>query len=297
MFIEKIDPYPWFLSKQMRLMVNDRPLITKISPTEWAEQWRPFFAKLLETQSHHPQRLMVAVVGPPGCGKSVFAEQLNWIIFRGFLGKELRSVALQMDGFHYPNSYLETHHRVLSDGAKIPLSWVKGQPDTFNIEALRNALGQLRACPEHVYWPGYSRITHDAVPNAHKIHSSTNIVIVDGNYLLSPKPPFTGMKSLFDLGIYIEAPTAKILSNLMERHMKGGKTMEEAKSWVKRIDLPNAKIAEQSKSFADVIVQRTSEEDLTGVIWKGELLSETFRAAIRYAAPAPKTDTEEDGIY
>jgi pantothenate kinase len=280
----------------MRLMVNERPLETRISPTEWAEQWRPLLAKLLETHKQHPKRLMVAIVGPPGSGKSVFAEQLNWIIFRGFLDKEARSVALTMDGFHYPNTYLETHKRQLSDGAEIPLSWVKGQPDTFNMDALRNALRQLRAAPEYVYWPGYSRITHDPVPNAHKIHASTNIVFVDGNYLISNQAPFTGLGDFFDLKMYVEVPTAKILSNLMERHMKTGKTVDEAKSWVKRIDLPNARIAEQSKALADVVVVKTTDDDLTNVIWKGEILAETYRNAIKYGGPKEE-HKDDQGVF
>ena len=278
-------------------MVNERPVETRISPTEWAEQWRPFMAKLLEAHRQHPKRLMVAVVGLPGSGKSVFAEQLNWIVFRGFLEKEARSAALQMDGFHFPNSHLEAHKQKLSDGMEIPLSWVKGHPDTFNIDALRNALRQLKAAPEYVYWPGYSRITHDPVPNAFKIHASTSIVFVDGNYLISDQPPFQGLKDFFDLKVFVEVPMAKVLSNLMERHMKNGKSMDEAKSWVKRIDLPNAKIADHSKTNADVIVVKTTQDEISNVVWKGEVLSETFRNAIKYVAPEDQKEDEDHGVF
>lgn len=265
----------------MRLMVNERPVETRISPTEWVEQWRPLFAKILESYQHHPKRLMIAVAGAPGAGKSVFAEQLNWMIFRGIIGKNVRPMALQMDGFHYPNAYLESHHRVLSEGVKVPLSWVKGQPDTFDVQAFRASLEQLRAIAENVNWPGYSRVSHNPVPNAFKVHESHNVIIVDGNYLLSDRPPFAGIKDFFDVKIYVEAPTPKLLSNLMDRQLKNGKSVEEAKAWVKRVDLPNAKMAEQSKVNADAIVTKTTEDEIAGVVWKGEVLSEMFRPTAR----------------
>jgi pantothenate kinase len=276
-FIEKIDPYPWFISKPMRLMVNERPVETKISPTEWSEWWRPLMARILEAYEGKPNRLMIAIVGNPGSGKSVLAEQLNWMIYRGVIGKEVRPMALQMDGFHYSNEYLEHHYRELSEGSKIPLAWVKGQPDTIDVDAMRARLTELRAMAENVSWPGYSRVTHEPVPNASKVHVSTNVVIVDGNYLLSDRPPFTGIKDFFDVRIYIEVPTAKILSNLMDRQLKNGKSVDEAKAWIKRVDLPNAKLVEASKVNANVILAKSMEDEVTGILWNGESLADSYR--------------------
>lgn len=273
MLLEQVDAYPWFLSKTIRLSVNDRPVNVRINPTEWSEHWRPLLAKLLELHHQRPKRLMIAIVGPPGCGKSVFTEQLNWMIFRGILGKQVRSAALQMDAFHYPNAYLQTHFRDMPDGSKLSLSMVKGAPDTIDVEALRKKLEEIRACPEEVVAPAYSRMAHDPIADAIRIHISSNIILMDGNYLLSPQPPFAGLRKLFDLGIYIDIPAPKILSNLMERHIKGGKSVDEAKAWVKSIDLPNAKLAEQSKACADVIVSRLEEDHLSGVAWRGQDLS------------------------
>ncbi len=56
-----------------------------------------------------------------------------------------------MDGFHFSNTYLESHNRVLPDGKEIPLSTVKGQPDTIDIKTLRqhiqNSSPARKACP------------------------------------------------------------------------------------------------------------------------------------------------------
>ena len=68
----------------------------------------------------------------------------------------------------------------------------------------------------------------------------------------------------------MDGPAPKIMANLMERHIAGGKSVEDAKAWVKRIDLPNARIAESSKMQADVVIERDHEENLTAVVWRGE---------------------------
>ncbi len=164
---------------------------------------------------------------------------------------------------------------VLSDGAQIPLSSVKGQPDTIDIVNFRRHLKMLVGRPEHMDWPGYSRFTHDVVPDKFRVHASMNLVLVEGNYVLVNRGPFQGVADIFDLRIYVDGPAPKIMANLMERHIAGGKTVEQAKDWVKRIDLPNARIAESSKSQADVVIERDHEDDLSSVSWRAENVATT----------------------
>ena len=53
--------------------------------------------------------------------------------------------------------------------------------------------------PDHMDWPGYSRFTHDVVPDKFRVHASANVVIVEGNYVLVNRGPFAGLPELFDL--------------------------------------------------------------------------------------------------
>jgi pantothenate kinase len=270
--LEAIEAYPWFLNKSLDLMVNERLIRTRFNAGEWMDHWRPFLGRLREMWlAVRPRRFLIAIAGAPGSGKSVFAEQLHWLIERGILHKEAHSVALPMDGFHFPNSYLETHFRHLPEGNDIPLSSVKGQPDTIDIKSLRQHLKLLVGRPDHMDWPGYSRFTHDVVANKFRIHHSANLCLIEGNYLLVDRGPFVGIPDIFDLKVYVDAPAPKIMANLMERHINGGKTVDEAKDWVKRIDLPNARIAESSKSQADLIIERDGDDDLSAIIWIDKL--------------------------
>lgn len=269
--LEHIDPYPWFLNKPLDLVVNEQLVRTRITASEWAESWRPLLGRLYDLWlAHLPKRYLIAIAGPPGSGKSVFAEQLHYIMDKGVLHKDAHTVALPMDGFHFPNQYLHDHVRKLPDGSEVRLSALKGQPETFDIARLRRYVQALIARPECVPWPGYSRFTHDVVPDKFRVMASANLVIVEGNYLLVNRGPFAGLPEMFDLRMYVDAPAPKIIANLVDRHIKGGKSLEEAKDWVKRIDLPNARMAETSRHQADVIIERDTDDDLAAITWKGE---------------------------
>jgi pantothenate kinase len=268
---EKIDPYPWFLNKTLDLVVNEQLVRTRIKSSEWADSWRPFLGRLYDLwTAQYPKRFLVAIAGPPGTGKSVLAEQLHFIVHAGLFHKDAHAAALPMDGFHFPNAVLATHTRKLPDGSEIPLMSVKGQPDTIDVARLRRYMQRLIDRPEYVSWPGYSRSAHDVVPAKFKVHQSVNLVFIEGNYLLVDRGPFHGLPAMFDLRIYVDAPAPKIITTLVDRHIRGGKTLEAAKDWVKRIDLPNARLAEAFKAVADVTIERDREDDITAVTWRGE---------------------------
>jgi pantothenate kinase len=269
--VDVIPPVPWFLNKPFELTVGDHAVTTVITTQAWTDYWRPLLGYLRDAWSKaQPGRVLVAVAGVPGVGKSVFAEQLNWLVYKQMVHHDAHGMALPMDGFHFPNSYLQSHARKLPDGTTIPLMEVKGQPDTIDVGNLRKHLEDLRARKDVVEWPGYSRFAHDVVPNKYRIPVVTNMVFVEGNYLLVDRGPFAGLPKLFDVKIYVDGPAPIIMMKLMERHIKGGKTVEAAKDWVKRIDLPNARIAESTRKTADVVVERDSENELSGIHWKGE---------------------------
>jgi pantothenate kinase len=269
MSLDAIDPYPWFLHKEIPLVVNHLPGTMHISSKEWTDSWRPFLGRLVDLHKILEQRIIVGIVGPPGAGKSFLAEQIAWLASRGCI-PGVMATALPMDGFHHNREYLEHHHQRLSSGESISLLESKGSPFTYDAESLRQHLQQLREVLPMMTWPGYDRQTHEVVPEEHRIPAAVNMVLVEGNYLFLDRPPFKGIGDFFDLKIYVEAPAPSIMGNLMERHILGGRSMEAAKDWVKRVDLPNARLVESTRSVVDVVVQRDQQDRMSAVIWKNQ---------------------------
>ena len=72
-------------------------------------------------------RLLVAVAGPPGAGKSSFAESLTQALNSAVTNS---AAVIPMDGFHYDDAVLESR-RLLGR---------KGAPATFDFGGLRHLL-------------------------------------------------------------------------------------------------------------------------------------------------------------
>ncbi len=261
-----IDAFPYYLNKAIELRVDDRPTEVKFTSSEWSDFWRPFLAQLATARDAHHGRMMIAVAGPPGAGKSVFAEKLSWLLNKGAI-RGVSAIALSQDGFHFDGYYLKSNFRTLPDGEKVCLADVKGANDTFDAVEMKKQLDRLRANADNVGWPGYDRREHETVPNRFRVADTVNMVIVEGSYLLVGKGPYTGIPQLFDLKIFIETSGARIIAGLMQRHLAGGKTVDQAKAWVKRVDLPNAQLVDGSKAHAEVIVKRNDDDALEGFTW------------------------------
>ena len=150
------------------------------------------------------RRTVVLLAAPPGAGKSTLAATLEHLAERepGFP----RVQALGMDGFHYPNSYLETHCATLSSGEEVPLRSIKGAPETFDVRALIERVRSVRNACMPVKWPAYSRILHDVVPDARIVDAP--IVLIEGNYLLLDEEPWRELAALCDFTIFIDADRA-----------------------------------------------------------------------------------------
>ena len=264
-----IEAYPWFLNKPLEVKVGGLMVTTRLTVHEWVDHWKPLLEHIWQLHLAHPKRLLVAIGGPPGSGKSVLAEQIHWLAEKKFL-PDCHAVALPMDGFHYPNEYLRSHLHHMPDGELVPLADIKGAPDTFDVRNLKQHLHQLRNRPEDMSWPGYSRVEHEPVPHEYHVAAAVNLVIVEGNYLLLDRGIYAGIAGMFDFKIYLETPAAGIISNLVQRHMAGGKTLEEAKAWLKSIDLPNARIVESTRQNADLTIERNTVDDIIALHWRHE---------------------------
>lgn len=111
-------------------------------------------------------RVLVAIAGPPGSGKSTFAQELAMR-----LGQD--AAVLPMDGFHLDNATLD----------RMDLFQRKGAPETFDSEGFVRLVRALRT-QDSVAYPTFDRQNDRTIPDGGKIHAATRFVLIEGNYLL-----------------------------------------------------------------------------------------------------------------
>jgi pantothenate kinase len=173
-------------------------------------------------------RLIVALAGPPGAGKSTLAEATAARLNAG--GRGFCAV-LPMDGFHYDDLLLG------------PLGWLprKGAPHTFDVGGLAATLSRLRAADEAtVAVPVFDRAIEIARAGARLIARETAVVLVEGNWLLLDEAPWRDLRPLFDLTAMIAVRRETVAARLAARWRGFGRDEAGVAAKLEGNDLPNA---------------------------------------------------------
>ncbi|HET8659618.1 MAG TPA: nucleoside/nucleotide kinase family protein [Micromonosporaceae bacterium] len=191
------------------------------------------------------RRLLVGIAGPPGAGKSTLASALAAELRRGHGAHA--AVAVPMDGFHLANAELE----------RLGLTNRKGAPETFDAAGFVHLLRRLRAADETVYAPAFNRTLNEAVAGAIPVAPEVGTVVLEGNYLLLRKEPWSGVRPLLDLAVYLDAPERARTPALLRRQRSRGLTESAARAWVNGSDAANARITAATRDLADVVLTRS----------------------------------------
>jgi pantothenate kinase len=234
-----------------------------IDRTQVERFYHPLATDLLSRCLSVP-RLMVAVAGPPGSGKTAFTSILVAVI-NAEAGADI-AVLVGLDGWHYPNDYLSTH-ALCRGGKQIDLRGIKGAPETFDATGAYDCLLAIRQGGQ-VRFPVYSRHLHEPVLGGGSIDLSQKIVVVEGNYLLLDEDPWRRFRELFDVRIFISAPLSILIANLRERHRRGGKTSETVARHIRQVDLPNATRVAHSADYAHIVVHKADARTIDRLEWR-----------------------------
>lgn len=181
-------------------------------------------------------RYLFGIVGPPGSGKSTIAATL---------ARDLGAPIAPMDGFHLPNSTLDSRG----------LRGVKGAPETFASLEFADAIRRLRAATEDVLMPDFDRTTDEPRPDRIRLSASEKIIIVEGNYLLLDRDPWSTLKEWFDAIAYVDIDHEVRIARLIARHVQFGKTPEAAATFVRKSDERNTEIIEAARHRSDLFVE------------------------------------------
>ena len=187
-------------------------------------------------------RALLGITGAPGAGKSTLASA----IVEGLVAEGVSVALVPMDGFHLPQA--ELVRRGIRD--------VMGRIDTFDAEGYLTLLRRLRDEGDRaISAPGFDRSVEEPVADAILIGPDVQLVVTEGNYLLDDEPPWPDVRATLAEVWFAQADEATRLRRLLARHVEFGKSDNEARRWMERVDGPNARRIEAARDAADLVVR------------------------------------------
>ena len=172
-----------------------------------------------------PARVLVAISGPPASGKTTLAEELA----RRLNAQKCETAVVPQDGFHLDNQVLE---------ARGDLSR-KGAPHTFDGAGFVHLIRRLKERVD-VAVPVFDRTRDIAIAGARIVPASTEVVIVEGNYLLYDDAPWFNLAPLWTLSVCLDVPMPELRARLIQRWLGHGLSSPAATRRATTNDIPNA---------------------------------------------------------
>lgn len=192
-------------------------------------------------------RRLVAVAGAPGSGKSTLADILRDRV----LASGRRAEVFGMDGYHYDDAVLEARG----------LRPRKGAPETFDVAGFRVMLERLaRNAEPEIAVPVFDRAIEISRAGARIIPQETEVLIVEGNYLLLQAPGWSDLR--FDLTVWLDVPEPVLRDRLRQRWADAGLPEAEISARVDGNDLPNGRLVAAQSRAADMVIRAMGAEGL-----------------------------------
>ena len=199
--------------------------------------------EVLTRQAQSPdRRLLVAIAGAPGSGKSTIADAAADRINQHAPGV---AAVLPMDGYHYDDHLLDR----LGRRAR------KGAPDTCDVDGFRHMLIRLKDnVDQEVAVPVFDREIEIARAGARLICAEAKIILCEGNYLLLRRPSWDRLKPIFDFSVFVKVEEDELRRRLIARWQGYGLTAAEITAKVEENDLPNGVLINMNSARSDLVL-------------------------------------------
>ncbi|HTX29533.1 MAG TPA: nucleoside/nucleotide kinase family protein [Streptosporangiaceae bacterium] len=186
------------------------------------------------------RRVLLGIAGAPGAGKTTLATALT----AALAARRAVVAHVPMDGFHLADAGLDL----------IGLRDRKGAPETFDAAGYGALLGRI-AAGEAVWVPAFERDLEQPIAQAIRVPADARIIVSEGNYLLLPAPEWRAVASWFDEIWFCQLDDEVRRACLISRHIQFGKTPDEARDWVDRLDQANARAVAATAPAADLLIR------------------------------------------
>lgn len=189
------------------------------------------------------RRALLGLAGAPAAGKSTLARRL-------VAGVDERLGAgtaayVPMDGFHLSNAQLD----------RLDLRDRKGAPETFDVDGYVVLLERLRAeRARPVYAPDFDRRLDEPIAAGLVVPAGTALVVTEGNYLADDGAGWARVRDLLDELWYVETPRRLRERRLLRRHLRGGRSEEEAREFIASSERANSVRVERGRGLCDRVV-------------------------------------------